>query len=133
MQQPKADEVIRLDKIYYDFDKCDIKPRSAEELNRLVKLMKDYPDMIIELSSHTDSRGSNAYNLSLSQCRADSALTYIIGKGIIKNRIKATGYGETRLVNECSDGVNCTDEQHQQNRRTEFRIIACPSCPKIKY
>ncbi|MFA5816169.1 MAG: OmpA family protein [Bacteroidales bacterium] len=132
MQQPAAEEVIRLDKIYYDYDKCDIKPRAAEELNRLVKLMNDFPDMIIELSSHTDSRGSNEYNQKLSQCRADAAVAYILGKGILKSRIIAIGYGESRLVNGCSDGVNCTEIQHQENRRTEFKIVSCSSCPKIE-
>jgi len=131
MQQPSADEVIRLDKIYYDYDKCDIKPRSAEELNRLVKLMNDYPDMIIELSSHTDSRGSDEYNIRLSQCRADAAVSYILGKGIAKNRIIPKGYGETRLVNECSNGVICSEPKHQENRRTEFTIESCPSCPRV--
>ena len=132
MQQPSADEVIRLDKIYYDYDKCDIKPRSAEELNRLVKLMNDYPDMIIELSSHTDSRGSDEYNIRLSQCRADAAVSYILGKGIAKNRIIPKGYGETRLVNECSNGVICSEPKHQENRRTEFTIESCPTCPRVE-
>ena len=132
IQQPTADDVIRLDKIYYDFDKCDIKPRAAEELNRLVKLMNDYSDMTIELSSHTDSRGTVPYNISLSQCRADSAVAYIINKGILKSRIAAKGYGESKLVNECADGVQCSDEQHQQNRRTEIKILLCASCPKLE-
>ena len=130
MQQPVANKAIRLDKIYYDYDKCDIKPRAAEELDRLVKLMNDYPDMIIELASHTDSRGTESYNIQLSQCRADAAVAYIIGKGILKNRIVAKGYGESRLVNHCADNVNCTEDQHQENRRTEFIIVTCPTCPK---
>ena len=130
MQQPTKNP-IRLDKILYDYDKCDIKSRAAGELDRLVKLMNDYPDMIIELSSHTDSRGSDAYNLKLSQCRADAAVAYIIGKGIVKSRIIAVGYGETRLLNGCSNGVICTEAQHQENRRTEFKIVSCPSCPQI--
>jgi outer membrane protein OmpA-like peptidoglycan-associated protein len=132
MQQPTAEAVIRLDKIYYDYDKCDIKPRAAEELNRLIKLMNDFPDMIIELSSHTDSRGSNEYNLKLSQCRADAAVVYILSKGIAKDRIVPKGYGETKLVNRCADGVDCTEAEHQENRRTEFKIITCPSCPKVE-
>jgi outer membrane protein OmpA-like peptidoglycan-associated protein len=131
MQQPATEEVIRLNKIYYDYDKCDIKPRAAGELDRLIKLMNDYPDMVIELSSHTDSRGTKEYNQKLSQCRADAAVAYILGKGILKNRIIAVGYGESRLVNGCSDGVICTEQQHQENRRTEFKIVACTSCPKI--
>ncbi|MCX6284030.1 MAG: OmpA family protein [Bacteroidetes bacterium] len=129
MQQPEPGRVIRLKKIFYDYDKCDIKPMAAKELDRLVKLMNDFPDMKIELSSHTDSRGSDAYNQKLSQCRADAAVKYILGKGISKSRITAVGYGETRLVNGCSNGVNCTEAQHQENRRTEFQIISCSSCP----
>ncbi len=131
MQQPTAKDVIRLDKIYYDYDKCDIKARAAEELNRLIKLMNDYPDMIIELSSHTDSRGSNVYNTSLSQCRADAAVDYIVDKGISANRIVPKGYGESRLMNECADGVNCSEPKHQENRRTEFSILECHSCPQV--
>ncbi len=132
MQQPAAEAVIRLDKIYYDYDKFNIKPRAAEELTRLIKLMNDFPDMTIELSSHTDSRGSDDYNLKLSQNRADAAVAYIIGKGISKNRIVAKGYGETKLVNECANGVDCSEAKHQENRRTEFKIVSCPSCPNIE-
>lgn len=131
MQQPSVDNVIRLDKIYYDYDKCDIKPMATVELNRLIKLMNDYPDMVIELSSHTDSRGSDEYNIKLSQCRADAAVNYILGKGISKSRIVAKGYGETMLVNGCSNGVQCTKAQHQANRRTEFKIISCSTCPTV--
>jgi outer membrane protein OmpA-like peptidoglycan-associated protein len=132
MQQPAAEAVIRLDKIYYDYDKYNIKPRAAEELNRLIKLMNDFPDMTIELSSHTDSRGSDDYNLKLSQNRADAAVAYIVGKGISKNRIVAKGYGETKLVNECANGVDCSEAKHQENRRTEFKIVSCLSCPNIE-
>jgi len=93
--------------------------------------MNDFPDMKIELSSHTDSRGSNLYNQKLSQSRADAAVAYILSKGISKSRIIAVGYGESRLVNGCSDGVNCSEQQHQENRRTEFQIVSCPSCPPV--
>lgn len=130
IQQPTASDVIRLDKIFYDYDKCNIKPRAAEELNRLVKLMNDYPDMVTELSSHTDSRGSAAYNVNLSQCRADAAVAYIVSKGISASRIVPKGFGESRLVNECGDGIECSEAKHQENRRTEFVIAACETCPK---
>jgi len=132
MQKPKVGRKIKLEKIYYDYDKYYINPMAALELTRLIQLMNDFPDMTIELSSHTDSRGSDDYNLKLSQNRADAAVAYIIGKGISKNRIVAKGYGETRLVNECANGVNCSEAKHQENRRTEFEIISCPSCPKQK-
>jgi len=84
---------------------------------------KDNKDLTIEIGSHTDSRGSDAYNLKLSQARAQSVVDYLIGKGIAPERLVAVGYGETKLVNRCSNGVDCTEEEHQKNRRTTFRII----------
>lgn len=112
-----------LEDIFYDFDKHDIRPDAAAILDRLVTVLRDNPTLKIELSSHTDSRGSNSYNMALSQRRAQSAVDYIVSKGIAVERLKAQGYGETRLVNECADGVNCTAEQHQANRRTEIEIL----------
>jgi peptidoglycan-associated lipoprotein len=114
---------IRLENIYYNFDKADIRPDAAKELDKLVKLMKENPTMWIELGSHTDSRGNDAYNQLLSQKRANSAVQYIIDQGISKNRITAKGYGESQLLNRCANGVNCSDAEHQQNRRTEFKIV----------
>ena len=130
IHQPVAKGTIALKKIHYDYDKCDIRPDAAIELNRLVKLMNDYSDMTIELSSHTDARGSDSYNLKLSQCRAESAVNYLIQQGISSNRLKAKGYGETKLVNKCTNGVECSDSEHEQNRRTEFTILLCSSCPQ---
>ncbi|WP_167605558.1 OmpA family protein [Maribellus sediminis] len=112
-----------MENIYYDFDKSDILPASAVELDKLVKVMKDNPGWKVELGSHTDSRGSDAYNEDLSQRRSDSAVAYIIGKGIPQDRIIAKGYGETQLVNKCDDGVPCSPEEHRKNRRTEFKIL----------
>jgi len=114
---------IRLENIYYNFDKADIRPDAAKELDKLVKLMKENPTMWIELGSHTDSRGNDAYNQVLSQRRANSAVQYIIDQGINKNRITARGYGESQLLNRCANGVNCSNAEHQQNRRTEFKIV----------
>ncbi|MNR02849.1 Outer membrane porin F precursor [compost metagenome] len=85
--------------------------------------MTDNPTIWIELGSHTDSRGKDNYNLDLSQKRAESAVQYIISRGINKNRLTAKGYGETQLLNKCANGVNCTEEEHQLNRRTEFKIV----------
>ena len=85
--------------------------------------MKDNPGWKVELGSHTDCRGSDDYNMKLSQRRSDSAVSYIVDHGISKDRITAMGYGETQLVNRCDDGVNCTEEEHAQNRRTEFKIL----------
>jgi outer membrane protein OmpA-like peptidoglycan-associated protein len=112
-----------MENIYYDFDKWDILPESEVELDKLVKIMKDNPGWEVELGSHTDCRGSDAYNEELSQKRSDSAVNYIVSHGISRDRITAKGYGETQLVNECDDGVECTEEQHRKNRRTEFKIL----------
>ncbi|WP_297089735.1 OmpA family protein [uncultured Draconibacterium sp.] len=112
-----------MENIYYDFDKWDILPESEVELDKLVKVMNDNPDWKVELGSHTDSRGSDAYNKKLSQKRSDSAVGYIISKGIGADRITAMGYGETQLVNKCDDGVPCSKEEHRKNRRTEFKIL----------
>jgi peptidoglycan-associated lipoprotein len=114
---------IRLENIYYNFDKADIRPDAAIELDKLVKIMKDNPTIWIELGSHTDSRGNDEYNQLLSQRRANSAVQYIIDQGGNKNRITAKGYGESQLLNRCANGVNCSAAEHQQNRRTEFKIV----------
>jgi outer membrane protein OmpA-like peptidoglycan-associated protein len=85
--------------------------------------MQDNPDWKVELGSHTDCRGSDAYNQILSQKRSDSAVGYIVNKGIEADRIIAKGYGESQLVNHCDDGVPCSKEDHRKNRRTEFTIL----------
>jgi outer membrane protein OmpA-like peptidoglycan-associated protein len=108
--------------IYYDLDKSNIRPDAAAELDKIVQVLKDNPAISIELGSHTDARASAGYNLKLSQRRAESAVKYIIEHGIEASRIKAKGYGETQLINGCSDGVDCSEEAHQENRRTEFKI-----------
>ncbi|TKC08524.1 OmpA family protein [Pedobacter frigoris] len=114
---------IRLENIYYDFDKSNIRPDAAIELDKLVKIMQENPTMWIELGSHTDSRGNDQYNQWLSQSRANSAVQYIIDHGISKNRITAKGYGESQLLNRCGNGVKCSEADHQLNRRTEFKIV----------
>lgn len=115
-------QIFILNNIYYDFDKHNIRTDAAMELDKLVKIMEENPTLKIELSSHTDSRGSDEYNMKLSQNRAESAVNYIISKGISAERITAKGYGETKLVNKCSNGVKCSEAQHQKNRRTEVLI-----------
>lgn len=89
---------------------------------RLLPILNDKP-VSIEIMSHTDSRGNDSYNMSLSQQRANSVVNYLVSKGISRSRLTAKGYGETRLVNRCSNGVDCSDTEHQRNRRTEFRVI----------
>lgn len=113
---------IVMENIYYDFDKWFIRPDAGLELDKLVTILKDNPKISIELSSHCDSRGSDQYNLVLSDKRAKAAVEYMITKGIDATRMKWKGYGETKHVNGCSNGVECTDEEHQKNRRTEFKV-----------
>jgi outer membrane protein OmpA-like peptidoglycan-associated protein len=112
-----------LENIYYDLDKYYIRPDAQPALNKLVVIMKENP-VNIELGSHCDSRASDAYNMILSQNRAESAVHYIVSKGINPARITAKGYGESQLVNKCKNGVPCTEEEHQMNRRTEFKVIS---------
>ncbi|OCX51010.1 hypothetical protein BEL04_20030 [Mucilaginibacter sp. PPCGB 2223] len=119
----ELNKAIRLENIYYDFDESYIREDAAVELDKLIRIMKDNPNIEIELASHTDSRGNDAYNMQLSQERADAAVKYIVDIGDINpRRIKAKGYGETRLLNRCKNGVNCSEAEHQLNRRTEFTI-----------
>ena len=109
---------IVINNIFYDYDKATIRPDAALELNKIVELLKNNPDVKIELGSHTDARGSDKYNQVLSQRRAQSAVDYIISKGIAKDRIKAKGYGESKPIVQNAT----TDEDHQRNRRTSIRI-----------
>jgi outer membrane protein OmpA-like peptidoglycan-associated protein len=123
---PIEDVVILADlnTIYFDLDKSNIRPDAALELDKVVALMKKYPGMVIRLESHTDSRADDRYNIKLSNRRAKSTYEYIISKGIDPSRIpKYEGFGESQLVNRCSNGVKCTEEEHQLNRRTEFIIL----------
>lgn len=109
--------------IYYDLDKSDIRPDAAAELDRLAEILIGNPGLKIELSSHTDSRASDKYNLLLSQRRADAAVNYLVSRGIAKERLVARGYGEEKLLNRCTNGENCSEGEHQLNRRTEFTVL----------
>lgn len=116
---------LKLNMIFFDFDKSNIRQDAAEELNKLVTIMKEYPTMVIKIESHTDSRGKRAYNRWLSDNRAKSTRRYLISEGIDPKRIQsAIGYGEDRLLNGCDGTVRCTEAQHQLNRRSEFIIVS---------
>ncbi len=128
----KTNEPIRLDNIYYDYDKWDIRPDAEPDLQFLTDILVKYPDMKIELSSHTDARGKDDYNETLSQKRAESAKAWIVAKGIGTDRIVPKGYGENVLLNGCGNGVKCEDNEHQLNRRTEFKIISGPTSITIE-
>jgi outer membrane protein OmpA-like peptidoglycan-associated protein len=116
-------KTISLQNIYYDLGSTKIRSEASSDLEKLVKYLKDNPEFTIEIASHTDSRGSAAHNLILSQARAQEVVNWLQKNGINKNRLFPKGYGETRLVNGCAKGVICTEEQHAQNRRTEFKVI----------
>ncbi len=113
---------IVLRNIYYDFDKWNILPEASKELDRLVSLMMENPEMKVDLSSHTDERGSDIYNLKLSELRAASAIGYIVSKGIDSTRITGKGFGKTQLIHKRTEGLNITPEQNRENRRTEIII-----------
>ncbi|WP_304290323.1 OmpA family protein [Capnocytophaga leadbetteri] len=117
-------KVLNIKEIYFDLDKSDIRPDAAVELAKIVEVMRENPKMKIDIRSHTDSRASDEYNLRLSERRAKATLEWMVKQGIERKRLTAKGYGETQLVNGCSNGVPCTDEEHQANRRSEFIIVS---------
>ena len=134
----KRNEAIKLNNIFYKYDKFEATEAHLDNydlakgsMDYLYDIMAKYPDMVIELSSHTDSRGSDDYNMKLSQRRANGVKKYLMGKGIVDKRIVAKGYGETQLVNKCGNGAKCSDEEHLANRRTEFKILSGPTSIEI--
>jgi outer membrane protein OmpA-like peptidoglycan-associated protein/tetratricopeptide (TPR) repeat protein len=123
MKKIKYGECVVLQNILYDFNSATLRESSYAELQKLATLMMENPDIKVQIGSHTDSRGSDAYNMSLSQRRAQASVDYIVSLGIDRERILARGYGESEPINKCIDGEPCTEEEYQLNRRTDFRII----------
>ncbi|HKK89255.1 MAG TPA: OmpA family protein [Saprospiraceae bacterium] len=120
--------------IYYDFDESYIRDSEVEDLKKLCRLMKQNPEMVVEISSHTDARGSKAYNRRLSQRRADTVVDWMVNNcGIEAYRLIPRGYGESQPVNDCLNAIRCSEESHQLNRRTEFRVINCEGKLEFKY
>jgi len=113
---------LSLQPIYFDFDRYNIRPDAAIELAKILAAMREYPQLIIHIESHTDSRGNDVYNEVLSEKRAQSTLNWLVDMGIDRGRLSAKGYGEYQLQNQCSNGVECTEEEHQLNRRSMFII-----------
>ena len=139
MMPPESDieiitinEPIRLSNIYYDFDDDKILKDAEKDLSAILDLMSKYPNMVIELGSHTDSRGDDTYNLKLSERRANSARRWLVNKGVDGKRIKAKGYGETVILNNCTNGEDCSDDEHRFNRRTEFKILEGPTTIEVR-
>ncbi|GAB2778107.1 OmpA family protein [Salinimicrobium soli] len=117
-------QIANVGNIYFDFDKATIKPESEPTLNRVVEIMKNYPMLKIEIGSHADARGSNKYNMDLSQRRAESTLEYLVKNGISRDRLMPKGYGEEVPLNDCTKPNMCTEEQYAKNRRSEFTEIS---------
>lgn len=115
---------IVLRNIFFDLDKATLRPESTTELKRLIGLMNEVPTLKIELGGHTDSQGSDSHNQDLSERRAKAVVDYLTKAGISADRLKSAGYGETQLVNECANGVKCSPSAHQENRRTEFKVLS---------
>ncbi len=126
-------EEITLEDILYDFNKADLQEKSKVSLDKLVALLKKSANLRISINSHTDSRGGDEYNMELSQRRAESVVKYLIQNGIDSARLEAKGFGESRLLNRCANGVNCTEEEHSVNRRTTFKVISTDFKGIIKY
>lgn len=115
--------IYKLRNIYYDYDDATVRPDARLVLDSLIQILYEFPAMEIELAAHTDSRGNSPYNLNLSKRRANSVFDYLVSKGIKRKRLNAVGYGKQQLTNECGDNTPCPPEKHQENRRTEIRVI----------
>lgn len=124
LEKIKAGTTFKIENVFYDFAKATLRPESKVELDKLADFLLKNDNIKVELSSHTDSRGSDAANQKLSQARAQSCVDYLLTKGIKTQNIVAKGYGETKLVNRCKNNVKCSEEEHQANRRTEIKILS---------
>ncbi len=120
----RVNQIIEIPNVYYELGSWDITAQASKQLDKVVEFMNDNPSVTIELSSHTDSRGDNNFNMELSQKRAQSAVDYIISRGVGLDRIIARGYGEDKIKNKCVDGVPCSEAEHKVNRRTEIKVVA---------
>jgi len=125
--------VIELPNIYYNFNDATLRPDARKDLDLVVSLMKQQPTIKVELRSHTDCRGGDEYNQSLSQRRADGVVEYLVMEGISRNRLAPVGFGESEPRNICKDGVDCTEQEHARNRRTEVRMLAGLSGSSMVY
>jgi len=122
MDKIELNTTFELKNIYYDYDESFIREDASIELDKVVNVLRDNPAISVELGSHTDSRGKDAYNMKLSDARAAAAVQYLIDHGIDGDKLSSRGYGETQLVNDCRNGMTCSEEDHQKNRRTQLKI-----------
>ena len=124
---------IRLERIYYNFNDASIRPDAKDELNTLISILNAYPTLEIDIASHTDSRGGTSYNRDLSQRRADKVVAYLVQQGIAASRLNPIGYGESNLLNQCANGVSCSELDHQFNRRTEIIVRSLSDAVGVEY
>ena len=117
-------QIAGVGNIYFDFDKATIKAESEPTLNKVAEIMKNFPTLQIEIGSHADARGSDAYNLKLSQRRAEATLEYLVNQGIDRSRLTAKGFGETMPLNDCTQPTGCSNEEYARNRRSEFTEVS---------
>lgn len=132
VETEEGDPIAYLLHIYYDFDQSYLRSEAQSEIDKLCRMLTQNDDLIIEIASHTDSRGSFRYNRSLSQRRAESVVRALVDCGISERRLVARGYGENQNINNCANRIPCSEREHQMNRRTEFRVIGCMSCAEVK-
>lgn len=118
-----AGVMIRLENVVYEYDKANLSRSGKNQLDTLYRFLKENKKVSVELNSHTDSRGSEEYNLNLSKSRSLSCNNYLRAKGLKFNRVVMKNFGESKLINHCADGVECSEELHQVNRRTEFVVL----------
>ena len=119
----KNKELTSIENIYYESNKSDIQDYSQRVLDKIVKILKDNPDVKVEITSHTDAQGDDGSNKILSEKRAKAVVDYMTSNGISTERLKSIGKGETQIRNRCKNGISCSDQEHEYNRRTEFKFI----------
>ena len=117
-------DAFKIRNVYFDFDKYEIRNDAAVDLAKILDVLEKNPTMKLDIQSHTDSRGTSKYNMKLSDRRAQATMKWLLEHGVAKDRLKAKGYGESQLVNKCADGVDCSEEEHQMNRRSLFVVSA---------
>ncbi|MBL7472177.1 OmpA family protein [Robertkochia sediminum] len=123
LREKMAQELADIPRVYYAFDSSYMTEQDKQTVDNLVGFMEKYPNAILEVQAHADSRGTEQYNLWLSERRAKRIVDYAISKGIDANRLRPIGFGENKLVNRCTEGTPCTAEQHRENRRTEYVLV----------
>ena len=123
MIKKELNNIIGLEKIFYEVAKFEVPSTSLSQMKKLATLLKKNTDVTVELSSHTDSRGDDDFNQKLSQKRADNIVNHLVKLGVSRSQLIAQGYGEAKLTNECGNESQCTEDEHEKNRRTEFKIL----------